>query len=338
MANNAGKFGIGIDFGTTNLLVYVQGQGIIFNEPSVVAFDVATGELIAAGFDADSMIGKVHDKIEVEKPLKDGVISDMEVAEMLLRHVFRKVEQYKDFKNATCVICCPSEVTEIERAALQQLARDMGIKDVLIEEEIKACAIGAEIDIYQPAGNMVIDIGGGSTDVGVLSLGDVVLSNSIRVAGNYIDQAVMKYVKQKFKIEIGVKTAERIKINLATLNEEAEERVYRFAGRDIMNGLPKYAEMTSREMTKILLPIFQDIVDVTINTFKDTPPELCADIYDAGIMINGGVGQVDYLTEYLSEKLDLKCQLVPNPLTSVVEGTKLLIKAHGQFDVNPFEL
>ncbi len=332
------KFGIGIDMGTTNLLVYVQGQGIIFNEPSVIAVDVATGELIATGFDADSMIGKVHDKIEVIKPLKDGVISDIEAANVLLKHVFGKISQYKNFKDAVCVICCPSEVTEIERAALKELALSMGVKDVLIEEEIKSSALGAEIDVYQPEGFMIIDIGGGTTDVGVLSLGDVVLSNSIRVAGNYIDHAVVKYVKQKFKIEIGIKTAERIKINLSTLNEEAEERVYRFAGRDIMNGLPKYAEMTSREMTKILLPIFQDVIDVTVNTFKDTPPELCADIYDNGIMINGGVGQIDYLKEYISEKLDLRVEVLPNPLTSVVEGTKLLIKAHGQFDVNPFDL
>ncbi len=332
------KFGIGIDMGTTNLLVYVQGQGIIFNEPSVIAVDIATGELIATGFDADSMIGKVHDKIDVIKPLKDGVISDLEAANVLLSHIFGKVSQYKSFKDAVCVICCPSEVTEIERAALKDLALTMGVSDVLIEEEIKSSALGAEIDIYQPEGYMIIDIGGGTTDVGVLALGDVVLSNSIRVAGNYIDQAVMKYVKQKFKIEIGVKTAERIKINLSTLNEEAEEKVYRFAGRDIMNGLPKYGEMTSREMTKILIPIFQDVVDVTINTFKDTPPELCADIYDNGIMINGGVGQIDYLKEFLSERLDLRVELLPNPLTSVVEGTKLLIKAHGHFDVNPFDL
>ncbi len=332
------KFGIGIDMGTTNLLVYVQGQGIIFNEPSVIAVDVATGELIATGFDADSMIGKVHDKIDVIKPLKDGVISDIEAANVLLKHVFGKVSEYKSFKDAVCVIFCPSEVTEIERAALRDLALAMGVKDVLIEEEVKSAALGAEIDVYQPEGFMIIDIGGGTTDVGVLSLGDVVLSNSIRVAGNYIDQAVIKYVKQKFKIEIGVKTAERIKINLSTLNEEADERVYRFAGRDIMNGLPKYGEMTSREMTKILLPIFQDVIDVTINTFKDTPPELCADIYENGILINGGVGQIDYLKEYISEKIDLRVEILPNPLTSVVEGTKLLIKAHGHFDVNPFDL
>ncbi len=337
MSNNE-KFGIGIDLGTTNLLVYVQGQGIIFNEPSVIAVDVATGELIAAGFDADSMIGKVHDKIDVIKPLRDGVISDISAAQVLLEHVFAKVSQFKNFKQAVCVICCPSEVTEIEREALKDLAKSMGVGEVLIEEEIKSAAIGAEIDIYQPEGTMVIDIGGGTTDVGVLSLGDVVLSNTIRVAGNYIDQAVIKYVKQKFKIEIGVKTAERIKINLATLNEEADELVYKFAGRDIMNGLPKYAEMTSREMTKILLPIFQDIVDVTINTFKDTPPELCADIYDSGIHINGGGALVDYIEQFFSEKLDLKINALPNPLTAVVEGTKLLIKAHGHFDVNPFEL
>ncbi len=332
------KFGIGIDLGTTNLLVYVQGQGIIFNEPSVIAVDIATGELIATGFDADSMIGKVHDKIDVIKPLKDGVISDIEAANVLLTHVLGRVSEYKSFKDAVCVICCPSEVTEIERAALRELALAMGVKDVLIEEEIKSSALGAEIDVYQPEGFMIIDIGGGTTDVGVLSLGDVVLSNSIRVAGNYIDQAIMKYVKQKFKIEIGVKTAERIKINLSTLNEEADERVYRFAGRDIMNGLPKYGEMTSREMTKILIPIFQDVIDVTVNTFKDTPPELCADIYDNGIMINGGVGQIDYVREFISERLDLRVEVLPNPLTSVVEGTKLLIKAHGHFDVNPFDL
>ncbi|HEY8364276.1 MAG TPA: rod shape-determining protein, partial [Haloplasmataceae bacterium] len=231
------KLGIGIDLGTTNLLVYIEGHGIIFNEPSVVAFDIQTGEVIAGGEDAFSMIGKTHNKIRVSRPLREGVISDMDAAKALLRYVFERVQNVRDFKNSKCLICCPSEVTQIEREAMRELAIQMGINDVFIEEEIKSGAIGAGLDIYTANAAMVIDIGGGTTDVGVLSLGDVVLSQTLRIAGNYIDQEIIKYVHKTHNLVIGQKTAEKAKIEIATLLDE-EEKFTRVSGRDLVTGLP----------------------------------------------------------------------------------------------------
>ncbi|ERJ11131.1 rod shape-determining protein [Haloplasma contractile] len=326
------KLGIGIDLGTTNLLVYVEGNGIIFNEPSVVAFDVETKDVIAGGTDAFSMIGKEHKKIKVSRPLRDGVISDMDAAKAMLKYVFERVQNIRDFHNATCLICCPSEVTQIEREAMRDLAIQMGIKDVFIEEEIKAGAIGAGIDIYSPSAAMVIDIGGGTTDVGVLSLGDVVLSHSIRVAGNYIDQEIIKYVHKHHNLIIGQKSAERAKIKVATLLEdEEEERVARIAGRDLVTGLPRTVNVTSQEIKTILQPIFQDITNVAYTVLEQTPPELAADIVDNGIIVDGGGALIPGVKEYFESMLSLPVRITENPLTAVVQGTKVLLRNKGSY-------
>jgi len=194
----AEKYGLGIDLGTANLLVFLEKKGIIFNEPSVIAFDRESGQIVAAGKDAHKMLGKVHDKISVIKPLRNGVISDMKAAKALLTYVLHSVENLteKDLTNTSCVMCCPSEVTKIERDIISELAINMGISDVLVDEEIKAAALGANLDIFKSKGIMMVDIGGGTTDVGVLSFGDIVLSRTIRMAGNYIDAELAKHVKQ----------------------------------------------------------------------------------------------------------------------------------------------
>ncbi len=321
---NRDTVGMGIDFGTVNLLVYVEGQGIIFNEPSVVAYDVDSGVLIAAGKEADEMTGKTHDKIRIVRPLRDGVISDLRAAKDIIKYVFEKV-RYFNTKGMRAIICCPSEVTQIERKALQQLGSLMGIPDTKIEEEIKSGVIGAGEDIYGTAGVMVIDIGGGTTDVGVLCLGDVVLSKSLRIAGNFIDGEIIKYIKQHFKLEVGVKTAERVKINLATLDPNAELETMKIAGRDLLTGLPKFGEISNKDIYKIILPIFEDIYNLVVSTLKDTPPELCSDIYYGGILLNGGGSQIDFLAEFLSERIGLTCFTAENPMTSVVLGTKVLL-------------
>ncbi|XMB87286.1 rod shape-determining protein [Mycoplasmatota bacterium WC44] len=325
------KVGVGIDFGTVNLLVYVEGQGIIFNEPSVVAYDRASGQVIAAGFDADNMTGKIHDKIKIVRPLRDGVISDIRAAKDLLKYVFGRVNLHASNSEIRGVLCCPSEVTQIERKALLQLPIQLGIEEVYIEEEIKSGTVGSGVDIFTDRGTMVVDIGGGSTDVGILSLGDVVLSKTLRMAGNFIDHEIIKYCKQHLKIEVGAKTAEKIKIELGTLNEKKDVATMRVAGRDLLTGLPRHTEITSRNVTEVLLPIFNDIKNLMIATLKDTPPELCSDIYYDGILINGGVSLVDYASEYFSEKLGLKVKVSSNPLTSVVLGTKVLLKTRGHF-------
>jgi rod shape-determining protein MreB and related proteins len=333
MANK--KLGIGIDLGTTNLLVYIEGHGIIFNEPSVVAFDIETGEVIAGGEDAFSMIGKTHKKIRVSRPLREGVISDMDAAKALLKYVFQRVQNVRDFKNSKCLICCPSEVTQIEREAMRELAIQMGITDVFIEEEIKSGAIGSGIDIYSANAAMIIDIGGGTTDVGVLSLGDVVLSQSIRVAGNYIDQEIIKYVHKTHNLVIGQKTAEKAKVEIATLLDEEEERFTRISGRDLVTGLPSATKLSSKEIRKLLLPIFDEIVNVVYSVLEQTPPELSADIVDNGIIVNGGGALIPGIVEYIEEMVHLPVKIANNPLTAVVEGTKVLLKNRGSYLINP---
>lgn len=336
MANERDKkIGIGIDLGTTNLLVYVQGSGIIFNEPSVVAFDKETGEVIAGGEDAAQMLGKEHDKIKVVRPLQEGVITDMDAAKALLRYVFQRVQSIRSFKNTKCLICCPSEVTQIERQAMRELALQMGINDVFIEEEIKAGAIGAGLDIYSPNATFILDIGGGTTDVGVLSLGDVVLSQSIRIAGNYIDEEIIKYVHKKHNLVIGQKTAERAKIAIATLKEEEEEKFVRISGRDLVTGLPSSTTLSSSEIRSILLPIFDEIVNLIYSVLEITPPELSADIVNNGIVVNGGGALIPGLKEYLEEMIHLPVTISESPLTDVVEGTKVLLKNRGNYLVNP---
>ncbi len=329
------SLGLGIDLGTTNLLVYVEGHGIIFNEPSVVAFDIQTGEVIAGGHDAFSMIGKTHNKIRVSRPLREGVISDMDAAKALLKYVFKRVSNVKNFKQAKCLICCPSEVTQIEREAMRELAIQMGINDVFIEEEIKSGAIGAGIDIYGANAAMVVDIGGGTTDVGVLSLGDVVLSQSIRIAGNYIDQEIIKYVHKTHNLVIGQTTAERAKMEVATLLDEEEERFSRISGRDLVTGLPSATKISSKELRKLIMPIFDEIVNVIYSVLEQTPPELSADIVYNGIIVNGGGALIPGIKEYIEEMVNLPVKISHDPLTDVVEGTKILLKNRGSYLMNP---
>ncbi|MGN0796138.1 MAG: rod shape-determining protein [Christensenellales bacterium] len=330
------KVGIGIDLGTTNLLVYVQGHGIIFNEPSVVAFDMETGEVIAGGADAYSMIGKTHSKIKVCRPLREGVISDMEAAKALLKYVFTRVNNLKNIQNALCLICCPSEVTQIEREAMKQLAIEMGIQDVFIEEEIKAGAIGSGNDIYNSRAVMVVDIGGGTTDVGVLALGDVVLSQSIRIAGTYIDNEIIKYVHKNHNLVIGPMTAEKVKKELATLYAD-DDRTMRVCGRDLMKGIPASTEVNSQEIRMVILPVLAEIVSVIRNVLEITPPELSADLVDAGIICDGGGSQIPGLKEFLEEAVSLPVEVCANPLTAVVEGTKVLLKNRGYYLINPVD-
>jgi len=281
------------------------------------------------------MIGKTHSKIKVSKPLREGVISDMDAAKALLKFVFQRVQTLKSLKNSLCLICCPSEVTQIEREALKDLALQMGITDAFIEEEIKSGAIGSGIDIYSPEAAMVIDLGGGSTDVGVLSLGDVVLSKSIRIAGNYIDQEIIKFVHKQHNLVIGPITAEQIKISVATLIPNDKERKIEISGRDLVTGLPSAVTISSKEIFELLLPIYGEITNVVYTVLEQTPPELASDIVKKGIIIEGGGALIPGVKEYFEKALNLKVRIAPEPLRVVVEGTKVLLKNRGSYLVNP---
>ncbi len=336
----ADKIGLGIDLGTANLLVYLEKKGIIFNEPSVIAFDRESGKIVAAGADAHQMLGKVHSKISVVKPLKNGVISDMKAAKALLSYVLKKVENLtvKELSRTSSVICCPSEVTKIERDIMMELALNMGISDVFIEEEIKAGALGANVDIFKSKGVMIVDIGGGTTDVGVISFGDIVLSRTIRMAGNYVDSEIAKYVKKEHKVEIGELTSERSKIELADLRKDAPNIINRYAGRDIVKGVPKWLDISTKDVKGILLPTYEEVVKLISAVLKDTPPELSADIFQNGILLTGGGSLVKGVEEFISERIKVPVKVVSNPLTCVAEGSKYLLKNRGDYLINPLQL
>lgn len=334
------RIGLGIDLGTANLLVYQEKKGIIFNEPSVIAFDRESGQVVAAGNDAHRMLGKVHAKIAVIKPLRNGVISDMRAAKALLSYVLSKIDNLtdKDMERTTCVICCPSEVTKIERDVMVELAAKMKIKDVFIEEEIKSGLLGAGVDIFMSKGTMIVDIGGGTTDVGILSFGDIVISRTVRKAGNFMDDEITKYVKKNRNVEIGELTAERIKLELADLHENAKTNTFRYAGRDMVKGIPKWFELSTGEMQEILFPIFDEIVKLVSAVLKDTPPELSADIFRNGILLSGGCSLIKGIEQYVGKRIQVPVRVVSNPLTCVAEGTKYLIKNRGDYLVNPLQM
>lgn len=334
------RLGLGIDLGTANLLVFLEKKGIIFDEPSVIAFDRESGKIVAAGEDAHKMLGKVHSKISVVKPLRNGVISDMRAAKALLSYVLGKVENLteKDISKTTCVICCPSEVTKIERDVMIDLATKMSITDVFIEEEIKSGALGAGVDIFKSKGVMVVDIGGGTTDVGVISFGDIVLSRTIRKAGSFMDDEISKFVKKTQSVEIGELTSEKMKIELGDLHAEAKTVVNRYAGRDMVKGIPKWVMLSTTEVQSVLIPVFEEIVKLIMGVLKDTPPELSADIYKNGILLTGGCSMIRGIEEYVQKRIQVPVKVVHNPLTCVAEGTKYLLKNRGDYLVNPLQL
>lgn len=328
---------IGVDLGTSNILVYINGHGIVFNEPSVLAFDRNTNECIAIGKQAQLMQGKEHSQIRIVRPMLGGVIADLAATRTFLEFVFTRLETINvDLKTATLLICCPSAISGIEREALLDLAYSLGVKDAFVEQELKAGAIGAGIDLYSAKGALLLDIGGGSTDVGVLSLGDIVVSDSVKVAGDHIDREIAKYVKYKYNMLIGNMTAEKIKIQLGTLKKEIEEDEEGvFAGRNITNGLPQRFTIRKSEIRDILVREFQAIVNAVMKILQVTPPEIAADIYSEGLTINGGGALIEGVKEYFEEALNLKVKLAPNPLTSIVEGTKVLLINRGNYLVKP---
>lgn len=334
------SLGLGIDLGTANLLVFLEKKGIIFNQPSVIAFDRESGQIVAAGRDAHKMLGKVHDKISVIKPLKNGVISDMRAAKALLTYVLHEIEHVteKQLTDSTCVMCCPSEVTRIERDIITELAMKMGITNVLIDEEIKAAALGANVDIFQSKGVMIVDIGGGTTDVGVISFGDIVLSRTIRMAGNFIDQELAKKIKQDNRVEIGELTSENAKMELADLRSNAQPRSNRYAGRDIVRGIPKWVDIKTDDVNAVVIPTYEEIVKLISAVLKDTPPELSADIFEHGILLTGGGALIKGVEEFINARIKVPVKVVHNPLTCVAEGSKYLLKNRGDYLVNPLKL
>lgn len=317
---------IGIDLGTANVLIFVKGQGIVLNEPSVVAVDSETKTVLAVGNDAKAMLGRTPGKINAIKPMKDGVIADFELTELMLNNFIKKINCKNLFSRPRILICCPSNITQVEKNAIKEAAEKTGAKKVFIEEEPKVAAIGAGIDISKPTGSMVIDIGGGTTDIAVLSLGGIVNSISIKTAGNEFDTQIMKYIKNKYKLLIGERTAEDIKVTIGTIHSNKKKDKMEIRGRDITTGLPKSITISSEEIKEALSDSVNDIVHNVKLILEMTPPELSSDIIDKGIVLTGGGALLDGLDSFLEEKLKVPIYIASNPLTCVAEGTGTLLE------------
>lgn len=316
---------IGIDLGTANVLIYIKGQGIVLNEPSVVAIDSDTKRPLAVGTEAREMLGRTPGKVKAIKPMKDGVIADFETTEVMLNYFIKKVNGKSFFQRPRILICCPSNITQVEKNAIKEAAERTGAKKVFLEEEPRVAAIGAGMDISKPSGNMVIDIGGGTTDIAILSLGGIVESASIRVAGNAFDNDIIKYIKDKYKLLVGERTAEEIKINIGTVfpgnrNEKMEVR-----GRDLVTGLPHTINLTSDEVEEGLRESVYTIIHAAKGILEQTPPELSADIIDKGIVLTGGGSLVEGFNQLLAQELKVPVFTAESPLTCVAEGTGILL-------------
>ena len=316
---------IGIDLGTANILIYIKGQGIVLNEPSIVAIDSDTKRILAVGSEAREMLGRTPGKVQAIKPMKDGVIADFEVTEMMLNNFIRKVNGKSFLSRPRILICCPSNITQVEKNAIKEAAERTGARKVFLEEEPKVAAIGAGLDISKPSGNMVIDIGGGTTDIAILSLGDIVTSESIKIAGNTFDNDIIKYIKEKYKLFIGDRTAEEIKLEIGSVYPDGKNDKMEVKGRDLVTGLPHSVTICSEEVEEALRESVYSIIHSAKNVLEQTPPELAADIIDKGIVLTGGGSLVDGFEKLLSHELKVPVFIAESPLTCVVEGTGILL-------------
>ena len=312
---------LAIDLGTANTLIYARGQGIVLNEPSVVAIDITDGRPVAVGIEAKRMMGRTPGRIKTIRPLKDGVIADFEVCEKMLRFFIQKVHASR-WSKPRMVICVPSGITGVEQRAVQDAAEYAGArKPVHIIEEPMAAAIGSDMPIHEPSGNMIVDIGGGTTEVAVISLGGIVTAQSVRVAGDELDEALMQYMKKEYSMAIGDRTAEEIKIHMGSAWPLDEELTADIRGRDLISGLPRTLALTTEMVREALSEPVGAIIDSVKTTLDRTPPELAADIMEAGIMLTGGGALLAGLDRRLSHETGMPVNIARDPLYSVVIGS-----------------
>lgn len=316
---------IGIDLGTANVLIHVKGRGVVLDEPSVVAIESDTKNVLAVGEDARKMVGRTPGNIVAIRPLKDGVIADFEVTEKMLKYFIAKIGGKKWYSHPRILICAPTNITSVEQKAIREAAERSGAKEVYMEEEPKAAAIGAGMDIFQPSGNMVVDIGGGTTDVAVLSMGDIVTSSSIKIAGDKFDNSIMKYIKNKYKLLIGERTSEDIKIKIATVFGDDRYEEMDIRGRDMVSGLPLTITINSNEIREALAEPVSAIVTSAKSVLERTPPELSADIIDRGVILTGGGAMLHGLDMLLAEELKVPVLVAEDPMHCVVKGTGIML-------------
>lgn len=317
---------IGIDLGTANVLINVSGKGIVLNEPSVVAVDTDTDKVVAVGTEAYKMVGRTPGNIRVIRPLKNGVIADFDITEAMLSYFIEKLNVKGFMSKPNILICAPTGVTSIEQKAIIQAAEKSGGGRVYLDFEPKVAAVGAGLDIFKPQGNMVIDIGGGTTDIAVLSMGEIVTSKSLQWAGDKMDQAVVNYIKNSKNLLVGQHTAEQIKIQIGTAFEAEDDKTITVRGRDVVDGLPKQTTVTAPEIQKALEDGLMSIVAATKEVLEQTPPELSADIIDRGIMLTGGGALLANLDKLITYYLQVPVLKADDPLEAVALGTGILLK------------
>lgn len=316
---------IGIDLGTTSVLIYIKGKGIVLNEPSVVTVDIDTKKVLAVGKDAKEMIGRTPEKVKAIEPIKDGVIADFDVTEEMLVHFMKKAFGKKILSKPRILICCPSNITGVEKNAIQEMAERLGARRVFVEEEPKVAAVGAGLDITKPSGSMIVDIGGGTTDIAVLSLGAIVRSDSIRVAGNTFNQDILDYVREKYHVIIGEKTAEDIKLGIGTVIDTNDNKSFEVTGRNVNSGLPETIMVTNKDVYEALKSDVKKILSTIKSVLEKTSPELVADISNKGIILTGGGSLIGGLVEKMRKELKVPVFISDRPLTNVVEGTGILL-------------
>lgn len=315
------SYDMGIDLGTANTLVHVRGQGIVLSEPSVVAVQSSTGKVLAVGQEAKRMLGRTPGDIIAIRPMKDGVIADFETVEKMIRYFIAKVHNRHTLVKPRIVIGVPAGITEVEKRAVRESAEQAGAREIYLIEEALAAAIGAQIPIHEPAGNMVVDIGGGTTEIAVISLGGMVLSDSIRVGGDEFDESIEKYLRNQYNLVVGERMAEEVKLTLGNTFTEKKVEVMEIKGRDAISGLPRNLEIDSAEIRKALKEPVDAILDGVKRTLEKTPPELAADIVERGMVLTGGGALLKGLDKFLSKETGVPVFLAENPLTCVVLGS-----------------
>lgn len=315
------SYDMGIDLGTATTLIYIKGEGIVLCEPSVVAIHKETNQVIAVGDDAKKMLGRTPGNIVAIRPMKDGVISDFEIVEQMLRRFIEKARPHRFFIRPAVVIAVPSGITEVEKRAVRDSAERANARSVVLIEEPKAAAIGVGLPVEEPAGNMIVDIGGGTTELAVISLGGIVYAKSIKIAGDEMDMAIIEYLRKTYNLMIGERTSEEIKIRIGSAYPLEEELTMDVRGRDLIAGLPKTITVTSVEIREALHEPIQAITNASKETLEHTPPELAADLIDRGIVMAGGGSLLRGLDKRIAEETGLPVHIADDPLTAVVMGT-----------------
>lgn len=312
---------MGIDLGTANTLVYIKGKGIVAREPSVVAIETHTRKVLAVGEEAKKMIGRTPGTIVAIRPLKDGVIADFDVTQNMLKYFIKLASPRRSLFQPRVVVCVPSGVTEVEKRAVEEAAIHAGARDAYLIEEPMAAAIGAGLPVHEATGSMIVDIGGGTTEVAIISLGGIVTSKSIRVGGDELDESIVSYIKKEYSLMIGERTAESIKITIGSADTSTDEKTMDIRGRDLISGLPKTVSITSQEIYEAMKEQIFNILEAIKSTLEKTPPELASDIIEQGIMLTGGGALLDGIDRIIISETGMPVHIAENPLDCVAIGT-----------------